>query len=203
MASSATVRSAVRKLLLMTACGWGLLMPSFARAEDLTRASLQAAYAHVGRLSAEIEQKKSSPYLFKPLVSKIHMEYANGRILWRVLEPVRGEIVFDNGTISTAPAGVLPPDALERMMPLMRLFRAIFSVDLPAIEKDFDLRFSDRSLEAQSRAGSDVHLVKRLVFHFDAGLLPERMTVEVGDEITELRFLHFESSSASVLNPTP
>ena len=180
----------------LVTCAWVLATPAFVHAETLTRGSLQATYANVRMLSAEIEQTKSSPYLFKPLVSKIYMEYANGRILWRVFEPARGEIVFDNGKISTDATGVLPPEALEKMMPLMRLFRAIFSVDLTAIEADFDLRFAESSLEATSRPGSDFSLVKQLVFHFGPTLFPDRIVVEVAGETTELKFLRFEVTPA-------
>ena len=182
---------------------WALAMPRVVLAEGLTRESLQAAYTNVRTLSADIEQTKSSPYLFKPLVSTIHLEYANGRIVWRVLEPVRGELVFDEGKISSDVPGLLPPGAAERMIPLMRLFRAIFSVDLAAIEQDFDLRFSANVLEAQSRAGSQLTLVKKLVFQFAPNLFPERITVDVEGETTELRFLRFELSRGGAAKATP
>jgi hypothetical protein len=191
-----------QRTLLLIGCAW-FVAPGFARADGLTRESLKAAYANVHMLSAEIEQTKSSPYLYKPLVSRIHLEYADGRVLWRILEPVRGEVIFDNGRISTDGTVTLPPEAAERMAPLMRLLQAVFSVDLAVIEKDFDLVISENSLEARPRPGSEVSFVKRLVFRFQPDLSPAQVTVETGDETTELKFLHFEISPARIPMATP
>jgi len=182
--------------VLLVGCAWLLAEHGFAHAGWLTRESLRAAYANVQMLSAEIEQTKSSPYLYKPLVSRIHLEFAAGRVLWRILEPVHGELVFDNGKISTDGTVTLPPEAAERMAPVLRFFQAVFSVDLAVIEKDFDLVFSESSLEARSRPGNEGAFVKRLVFRFQPDLSPAQVTVETGDETTELKFLHFAISPA-------
>lgn len=192
-----------RYYVSLVGCAWVLVTCSVAHAEGLTRESLKAAYSDIRMLSAEIEQTKSSPYLYKPLVSMVHMEYAGGRVLWRILKPVRGEMVFDNGSISIEATAALPPGAADRMAPLMRCFRAIFSVDFAAIEKDFDLLISENSLEAASRPGSDVSFVKRLVFRFGPDLSLAQVTVEAEDETTELTFLHFEISPAGTPKPTP
>lgn len=178
----------------LIACAGLLGAPGVTSAQELTRESLQAAYAHVATSTAEIEQTKSSPYLFKPLVSRIHMEYGNGRVLWRVIEPVRGELVFDNGRISGDSAATLPPGAAERMAPLMRLFRAVCSFDFAALKQDFDLVFSANVLEARAHTGSELSFVKRLVFRFNPDLSPASVAVETADETTELKFLHFETS---------
>lgn len=182
--------------LLLIGCACLLATHGFAHAGGLTRESLTAAYANVRMLTAEIEQTKSSPYLYKPLVSRIHLEYTDRHVLWRILEPVRGEVVFDNGKVSTDGTVTLPPEAAERMAPLMRLLQAVFSVDLAVIEKDFDLVISENSLEARSRPGSEVSVVKRLVFRFRPDLSPAQVTVETGDETTELKFLRFDISPA-------
>lgn len=182
------------RLLCLVACIGLLQVPAAAVAREVTPGALRAAYAEVQQVTAEIEQTKSSPFLFRPLVSRIHMEYGNGRVLWRVTEPVRGELVFDNGRVSGDSAAPLSSGAAEILAPLTRLFRAVFSFDFAALGQDFDLVFSANVLEARTRAGSELAFVKRLVFRFNPDLSPASVAVETGDETTELKFLRFETS---------
>lgn len=180
-----------------------LVGASSARAEELSRDALMTAYARVKSLRAEIEQTRTSPYLYKPLVSRVQLECAGGRIVWRVLEPFRGEVVFDQSGVASAGGAALPPGAAEKMAPLLRLLRAIFWVDLAAMEKDFHVRIAGDTLEATPRVEAGFGSLRKLLFRFGPDLAPVQITVDAGPDVTELKFLGFVRSPAAASGEAP
>ncbi len=174
-----------------------------ATAQPLTKEALKAAYSGGRAITAEIEQSKSSPYLFKPLVSRVHLQMHDATVVWRVLEPVRGELVLENGRVSSDGAIALPPGSTERMAPLLRLLRAVFSVDFDVLAVDFDLTFSANEVEARARPTTQAPLIERLVIRFHPDLTPALVVVDAKDEHAELKFLSFASMPAPTVPSAP
>jgi hypothetical protein len=163
----------------------------------LTGEALRAHYAGVRSLTADVVQVKEGKYWAKPLQSHIHLRYAPGQVVWETLTPVRSTVVVgDGGLTVTGPDGrprdTGPVANDPRFTAVVRFIRALFAVDLPAIERDFELSYGAGRLTARPRPGSDVQLFREIRLEFDGALELRTVELETATERTHLTFTRVE-----------
>lgn len=148
----------------------------------LTLPLVKAHYAGTKGLDAEIEQTKVSPFLVKPLVSKIHLTAKPGQIRWEVREPVAASFVFDDSGKSPFPEN-------DKTKALVSFIKALVTVDFALIEKDFDLVPDGAALIATPRQASALAgMIKSLTLRFDDNLSLKSLHIDAANETTDLIF---------------
>jgi hypothetical protein len=148
----------------------------------LSLADVKTHYAGTKGLEADIEQTKTSPYLTKPLLSKIHLAVKPGEIRWEVKEPVASTFVFDESGKSPFPEN-------DKTKALIGFIKSLVTVDFPAIEREFTLEASGQKLIATPRAGSPLAgMIKRMELGFAPDLTLSTLDIDAANEATHLVF---------------
>ena len=158
-------------------------MPAFAAlALALTLPLVKAHYAGTSGLDAAIEQTKVSPFLMKPLVSKIHLTVKPGEIRWEVREPVAATFVFDESGKSPFPDN-------DKTRALIAFIKALVTVDFVAIEREFTLEMKGASLVAMPRSSSPLAgMIKSMALGFADDLTLKTLDIVAANETTHLAF---------------
>ncbi len=160
-------------------------------AAALTLAAVKERYAAHDGIEADIVQTKESPYLVKPLVSKVHLSVKGATVRWEVQEPVASTVIFDErGARIAGEAGSLPDG--PKTTALLSFLKALAAVDFPALERDFVLTVVGERLIATPRPESQLGMIKELALEFDAALNIRHLTVTADNEITKLAFTKLE-----------
>jgi hypothetical protein len=165
----------------------------------LTPEALRTHYAGVQSLTADVVQVKEGKYWARPLESRIRLQYAPSRVVWETLAPIRSTVVVSDAGIAMTGSDGRPRDAGPvssdpRFAAVVRFIRALFAVDLPAIERDFALSYAPGRLVAKPRPGSDVQLFREVRLDFDEALELKTVDLETATEQTHLTFSHVERS---------
>lgn len=149
----------------------------------LALADIKAHYAGSKGLDAEIVQTKTSTYLVKPLVSKIHLAAHPGEVVWEVKEPVAAKFVFDE----SGKQSPFPDNA--KTQALISFIRALVTVDFDKLERDFTLETKGSTLVATPRAASPLSgMIKGMELVFADDLRLKTMTITAENETTRLEF---------------
>ncbi|WP_242392181.1 LolA family protein [Anaeromyxobacter oryzisoli] len=164
---------------------------------SLSSDALRAHYAGVRSLRADVVQVKEGKYWARPLESRIRLQYVPGRVVWETLTPVRSTVVVsDAGMTVTGPDGrprdMGPVTNDPRFAAIIRFIRALFAVDLPGIERDFELCYAPGRLVAKPRPGSDVQLFREVRLEFDDALELRNVELDSATERTRLTFSRIE-----------
>jgi hypothetical protein len=161
----------------------------------VTPEALRARYAGLQKLTAEVVQVKEGKYWARPFESRVELRYTPGRVEWETVAPVKALAVVEGSALYLVGAdGVrrdLGPAAGDpRLAALLRFVRALLSVDLPGIERDFVLTYGPGELTATPRPGSDLALFTAVRLRFAPDLDVTSVDIETKDERTHLRFEH-------------
>lgn len=148
----------------------------------LTLPMVREHYAGTKGLDAEIVQTKESPFLLKPLVSKIHLVVRPGEIRWEVKEPVAATFVFDE-------SGKSPFPDTDKTKALVAFIKALVTVDFAALERDFVLEAKGATLQATPRPGSPLAgMIKGMELGFGDDLGLRTLDIAAANESTHLVF---------------
>lgn len=163
----------------------------------LTPEALRDHYAGVRSLTADVVQVKQGKYWARPLESRIRLQYTPGRVVWETLAPIPSTVVVGDAGMTVTGSDGRPRDAGPvssdpRFAAVMRFIRALFAVDLPAIERDFALSYAPGLLVATPRPGSNVQLFREIRLQFDAALELTTVDLETATERTHLSFSRVE-----------
>jgi hypothetical protein len=177
-------------------------------AAPLTRDELRARYAGIRSLSADVLQVKEGRFWARPLESQIRLRYTPDRIVWESLSPVRTSVVIegDHLTVSGAGGQARELSALAsdpRVAALLSFIRSLITVDLAAIERDFDVTYGVGELVATPRALSEVKLFERVRIGFDARHELAELELETASERTRLTFLRIVRDPPPPALPAP
>lgn len=186
---------------------------SVGHAIDVSEAALVKKYGKVGHMSARVEQTKTSPYLFKPMKSKVNLNYTPEEIIWEYTEPFKKVIRIRPDTLVTEAGGaggatkteattpgakparqgehVLPLGEGTKIHALMSFLRALFGLDFSVLKKDFDLTFTGHQLRAVVKKQSQLTFIESLSLVFDENLVPQTLEVISTGEKLNLRFVDF------------
>jgi outer membrane lipoprotein-sorting protein len=176
---------------------WLILAVLGATSPPLTPDRLEARYAGVRSLSADVVQVKEGRFWARPLESRVKLRYTPERIVWETLSPVRSSVVIEGDRLEILDAAGRPRDAGAlggdpRVAALLGFIRALIAVDLDALERDFTLRYGPGELVATPRAGSRLALFTSIRLRFDARDDLTAMELETATERTRLTFQRVE-----------
>jgi hypothetical protein len=159
--------------------------------------ALRARYAGIRSLSADVVQVKEGRFWARPLESRIRLTYTPERITWETVAPVRSTVTIAGDRLVVADAsgktrelGALAGD--PRVVALLGFIRSLIAVDLPAIERDFTIRYGDGELVATPREGARLKLFDSIRLRFDASDDLAGMELVTPTERTRLSFRNVE-----------
>lgn len=172
----------------------GLLMGASLKlsAAELSRQALEAKYRGIKSFSAEATQTKTSPYLLKPLESKVKLSFKNERLSWQVEGQEPLEVQFEAGRMprlmasAKGPALELPPAAESKLLETLSAVRDLILMD-PRLDERFLLTVKKRELRIQAKTGESVFF-KEIVLAFDSELSLHSMLFRAADDETRLSF---------------
>jgi len=155
-------------------------------------AALRARYARLASLTAEITQVKEGRFWARPMRSAVGLRWTPSRIEWETRSPIRSLLVIEGGalTITDAHGKVRSLGAAgdPRLQSLVTLLRAFLSLDLAAIERQYELHYQGTDLVARLRPEAPVRVFSTLRFHFDERLDLASLVLEAEGERTTLVF---------------
>jgi len=172
----------------------------------VTPEGLRARYGGIRRLEAEVVQVKEGKHWARPFESRVKLRYTPGRVEWETVAPVQALAVIEGDALYlVGPDGKrrdLGPMAGDpRLEAILRFVRALLSVDLPGIERDFALTYGPGELTATPRPGSQLELFTAVRLRFGADLSIAAVDLETRDEKTHLRFERVEQDPAPAARP--
>ena len=175
---------------------------TFAYSADDLRQKISSMKVH--KMTAAVVQTKSSPYFLKPLISHIDLTYTPKEIRWHMKDPVDSLAILTEDSltlIQDKTTQYLKASSDPKVGAIVKMIHAIIKLDLPQIEKDFELTFTTDSVKAharskpQSAAGSLVTSLE-IVFKttVDKNLIPSVVNLIIGEEKNYLIFndVHLE-----------
>ena len=168
------------------------LLLSALLAAQLDAGALRARYGNLSALTAEISQVKEGRYWARPMRSSIRLRWTPRRVEWETLSPVRSLVVIegDSLTITDAHGKVrtLGPAGDPRLQAVVGLLRAFLSLDLAAIERQYELGWEGTELSARLRPAATVRVFTTVRFRFDERLDLQVLELEGDGEKTQLTF---------------
>lgn len=158
----------------------------------LDAAALRAHYGDLASLTAEISQVKEGRFWARPMRSAVSLRWTPARIEWETRTPIRSLLVIEGGalTITDAHGQVRTLGAAgdPRLQTLVTLLRAFLSLDLAAIERQYQLEYRGSDLLATLRPEAPVRVFSALRFHFDEHFDLASLDLEAEGERTRLVF---------------
>jgi len=172
----------------------------------VTPEGLRARYGGIRRLEADVVQVKEGKHWARPFESRVRLRYTPARVEWETLAPLHALAVIEGDALYLAgPDGqrrdMGPMAGDPRLEAILRFVRALLSVDLPGIERDFALAYGPGELTATPRPGSPLELFTTVRLRFEADLSIASVDLETRDEKTHLRFERVEQEPAPAAHP--
>ena len=172
----------------------------------VTPEGLRARYGGIRRLEADVVQVKEGKHWARPFESRVRLRYTPARVEWETLAPLHALAVIEGDALYlVGPDGqrrdMGPMAGDPRLEAILRFVRALLSVDLPGIERDFALAYGPGELTATPRPGSPLELFTTVRLRFEADLSIASVDLETRDEKTHLRFERVEQEPAPAAHP--
>jgi outer membrane lipoprotein-sorting protein len=179
-----------------------------ASAVPVSLEGLKNKYANLESLQAEIDQTKKSRFLFKPLKSQVKLTYSKKELRWEMVSPFSQIVlVRDNALVTksteSAKEEITPIVQGSKLHYLSLFFRALFSMDLKVLEKQFTLSFAGQVMTALPQKNSELSFIKEMTFVFDDDLRLDRVKVSAQEEETELQFRSLKTFATSLPKAMP
>jgi len=158
----------------------------------LDAAALRARYSNLASLTAEISQVKEGRYWARPMRSTIALRWTPRRIEWETRSPVHSLVVIEGDalTITDAHGRVRSFGAVgdPRLQAIVTVLRAFLSLDLAAIERQYELQYLGSELLARLRPDATVRVFSAIHFRFNERLDITSLELEAEGERTSLAF---------------
>ncbi|MGA8892361.1 MAG: hypothetical protein WB493_12380 [Anaeromyxobacteraceae bacterium] len=147
-------------------------------------------------LEAEIVQVKEGRYWARPMTSRVKLHWTPARIEWETVEPVQASVVIEGDRVRVTGIGTGGSDVGAaardpRVASLLRFLRALVAFDLPSIERDYELTWQGRTVEARPRPSTTAFL-DRIRLTFDEQDEIHLVELTTPSEVTRLEFLKVE-----------
>lgn len=171
----------------------------------LDAGALRARYGDLSALTAEITQVKEGRYWARPMRSRVALRWTPKRIEWETKAPVRSLLVIEGETLTLTDARgkarAMGGAGDPRVQALVTLLKAFLSLDLPAIERQYELRYEDTELLARLRPEATVRVFQALRFAFDEKLDLRELELTSEGERTVLTFDRLAREAGSRKGP--
>jgi len=165
----------------------------------VTDAGLRARYGDLAALTAEIAQVKEGRYWARPMRSQVTLRWTPRRVEWETTAPVRALVVIEGETLTITDARgqarTMAGAADPRLRALITLLRAFLSLDLAAIEREYQLEYQGSELVARLRPQAAVRTFTTLRFRFGPDLDLVALELESEAEKTTLAFQRLERTA--------
>ena len=180
------------RFLRLALWGLGMTLSRGAWATPLTLALLREKYASLKEFHAGVEQTKTSPYLLRPLKSKVKIDFAADRLTWtaagekplQVYFPSRGSPVLESqGGLPTA----LPEPTRLKLMHTLEAVRDLVTMD-PKLEERFTLKIEGQDLQVMPRAEGAPVFFRSIILSFDTQQELKSMRLVSDEDETQLTF---------------
>ena len=163
-----------------------------AKAEPNLEAALTTRYGNVAKMTADLTQRKSSPYLFKPLMSHVKLVYTPTEIVWQVIDPVQSTATLSANGLKISQDGkeqTMRAQDDAKLGSLIGLLSAILRLDFATIRIQCDLKFAANSILATVKKNiKNAPPIDYLQIDFSPTLEPRSMAIKGGEEVTNLEF---------------
>jgi hypothetical protein len=177
----------------LAAAAAAALLAAPAAGAPVTPDGLRARYGGIRRLEADVVQVKEGKHWARPFESRVKLRYTPARVEWETTAPVHALAVIEGEALYlVGPDGqrrdMGPMAGDPRLEAILRFVKALLSVDLAGIERDFVLAYGPGELTATPRPGSQLELFTAVRLRFEADLGIASVDLETKDEKTHLRF---------------
>jgi hypothetical protein len=158
---------------------------------------LRARYAGIHSLDADVVQRKEGRFWARPFESQIRLRYTPDRIVWETLSPVHSTVTIESKRLAITDAsgnsrelGAAAGD--PRVVALLGFFRALITVDLESLNRDFAIQYGEGELVATPRQGEKARLFESIRLQFNARYDLVAMELVTKTERTHLTFRALE-----------